>query len=142
MSEHAATISAKAVIIAAEPQLFVGDIGAAIDFFVSKLGFTVGFTYGEPPFYAQIGRDGARVNLRCVAQPVIDGNLRDREELLAASLTVATTAGIKALFLEFQAAGVTFFQPLKREHWGALDFIVSDPDGNLLLFAGPANDVE
>ncbi|HEY4985896.1 MAG TPA: VOC family protein, partial [Bradyrhizobium sp.] len=43
-----------------------------------------------------------------------------------------------ALFLEFQAAGAEFFQPLKREPWGARDFIVRDPDGNLLLFAGLA----
>ena len=26
----------------------------------------------------------------------------------------------------------------RREPWGARDFIVMDPDGNLLLFAGPA----
>jgi hypothetical protein len=29
-------------------------------------------------------------------------------------------------------------RPLKREPWGAHTFIVRDPDGNLLLFAGPA----
>jgi uncharacterized glyoxalase superfamily protein PhnB len=69
---------------------------------------------------------------------VIDQALRDREQLLSASLTVATAEEIEALFLEFQAAGVTFFQTLKREPWGARDFIVRDPDGNLLLFAGPA----
>ena len=40
--------------------------------------------------------------------------------------------------LEFQAAGVPFFQTLRREPWGAKTFIVKDPDGNLLLFAGPA----
>jgi hypothetical protein len=33
---------------------------------------------------------------------------------------------------------VTFFQTLKREPWGARNFILKDPDGNLLLFAGPA----
>ncbi len=49
-----------------------------------------------------------------------------------------THAEIKALFLEFQAAGVTFFQTLRKEPWGANTFIVKDPDGNLLLFAGPA----
>jgi len=141
MSGNAQTIAATAVIIAAEPQLFVVDIGTAIDFFVGKLGFAVAFTYGEPPFYAQVRRDGARINLRCVARPVIDAGLRDREELLAASLTVATAQDIKTLFLEFQAAGVTFFQTLKRQPWGARDFIVKDPDGNLLLFAGPAEDV-
>jgi catechol 2,3-dioxygenase-like lactoylglutathione lyase family enzyme len=128
----------KPVITAAEPQLFVADIGASCDFFTAKLGFAVAFTYGEPPFYAQVMRDGARLNLRCVASPVIDPALRAREQLLSASLTVATAAEIKRLFLEFQAAGVTFFQTLTQQSWGARDFIVSDLDGNLLLFAGPA----
>jgi uncharacterized glyoxalase superfamily protein PhnB len=83
-------------------------------------------------------RDGARINLRCVDRPVIDPDLRDREQLLSAALTVATADEIKQLFLEFQAAGVTFLQTLKREPWGAKNFIIKDPDGNLLLFAGPA----
>ena len=142
MSGHAQTVSAKAVITAAEPQLFVADIGTTIDFFVNQLGFAVAFIYGEPPFYAQVQRDGARINLRCVDRPVVDADWRDREELLAASLTVATVGDIKTLFLEFQAVGVTFFQTLKRQPWGARNFIVKDPDGNLLLFAGPAEDSE
>jgi uncharacterized glyoxalase superfamily protein PhnB len=138
MSDHADTISSKAVISGAEPQLFVGDIRASCHFFSGMLGFAVVFSYGEPPFYAQVKRDSARLNLRCVERPVIDAALRDREQLLSASLTVATAEEIKALFLEFQNAGVTFFQSLKREAWGARDFIVKDPDGNMLLFAGPA----
>jgi uncharacterized glyoxalase superfamily protein PhnB len=138
MSDHAATISTRAVITAAEPQLFVADIKSSCDFFASKLGFAVGFTYGEPPYYAQVRRDGARINLRCVEKPVIDPDLRDREQLLSAALTVATTGEITQLFLEFQATGAEFFQTIKREPWGARNFIVSDVDGNLLLFAGPA----
>jgi uncharacterized glyoxalase superfamily protein PhnB len=138
MPDHADTISTKAVIAAAEPQLFVADIKSSCDFFNGKLGFKIAFTYGEPPFYAQVMRDGVRLNLRCVEQPVIDAELRNREELLSASLTVATAEEIEALFLEFQASGATFFQTLKRQPWGARDFIVNDPDGNLLLFAGPA----
>src|SRR5882757_8800010 len=138
MSDHAETISAKAIIAGAEPQLFVADIKASCDFFTKKLGFAIAFTYGEPPFYAQVKRDGARINLRCVDRPVIDPELRDREQLLSAALTVDTAEEIKALFLEFEAAGVAFFQTLRREPWGAKNFIIKDPDGNLLLFAGPA----
>ena len=138
MPDNADTISTKAVIAAAEPQLFVADIKSSCDFFDGKLGFKIAFTYGEPPFYAQVMRDGVRVNLRCVEQPVIDAELRNREELLSASLTVATAEEMEALFLDFQASGATFFQTLKRQPWGARDFIVNDPDGNLLLFAGPA----
>ena len=138
MSGQAETISTRAVIAGAEPQLFVADINASCEFFTSKLGFAIVFTYGEPTFYVQVRRDGARINLRCVEQPVINAGLRDREQLLSASLTVATSEEIEQLFLEFEAAGVTFFQSLNSEPWSARDFIVKDPDGNLLLFAGPA----
>jgi uncharacterized glyoxalase superfamily protein PhnB len=138
MSNHADRISTKAVITAAEPQLFVAELKSSCDFFIAKLGFTLVFSYGEPAFYAQVKRDGARLNLRHVDRAMIDANSRNRDELLSASLTVATTAEIKQLFLEFQAAGVTFAQMLKRQPWGARNFIVKDPDGNLLLFAGPA----
>jgi catechol 2,3-dioxygenase-like lactoylglutathione lyase family enzyme len=127
----------KPTILSAEPQLFVSDIKSSCAFFAEKLGFAVVFTYGEPPFYAQVTRGGASLTLRHVDAPVIDPVLRDREELLSGSLTVATRADIEALFREYQASGVTFFQELKDEPWGAKDFIVRDIDGNLLLFAGP-----
>lgn len=131
-------IKAATTISAAEPQLFVADIAASCRFFTETLGFAIAFTYGSAPFYAQVVRDGARLNLRHVDQPVIDPIIRDREELLSASMTVETATAIKQLFLEFQTAGVTFHQALQRQPWGADNFIIKDPDGNLLLFAGPA----
>jgi catechol 2,3-dioxygenase-like lactoylglutathione lyase family enzyme len=129
----------KATIVGAEPQLLVTDIKRSCEFFSEKLGFTLVFSYGRPPYYAQVGRDAARLNLRCVERPVIESTVRDREGLLSASMTVATADEIKLLFLEFQSAGVVFHQTLKKQPWGARNFVVKDPDGNLLLFAGPAN---
>ena len=128
----------RATIVAAEPQLFVADVRRSCEFFCTKLGFSLVFSYGSPAYYAQVARDGAHLNLRWVAGPVIQATVRDREELLSATLTVATAAEIKLLFLEFQSAEVTFHQKLKRQPWGARTFVVKDPDGNLLLFAGPA----
>lgn len=129
---------AKTAIMRTAAQLFVADIRASCDFFGETLGFEVVFVYGEPPFYAQVRRDGGVLNLRHVDRPVVDPELRDREALLAADLAVATHDDIEALFLEYRAAGVAFFQTLGTEPWGATTFIVQDPDGNLLLFAGPA----
>jgi uncharacterized glyoxalase superfamily protein PhnB len=129
----------KATIVCAEPQLLVADIKRSCEFFREKLGFTLVFSYGKPPYYAQVGRDAAHLNLRCVEQTVIESTVRNREELLSASMTVATADEIKLLFLEFQSAGVAFHQTLKMQPWGARNFVVKDPDGNLLLFAGPAN---
>jgi catechol 2,3-dioxygenase-like lactoylglutathione lyase family enzyme len=126
----------KATIVCAEPQLFVTDIKRACEFFQKKLGFTLVFSYGKPPYYAQVGRDAARLNLRCVERPAIESTVRDREELLSVSMTVASADEIKMLFLEFQSAGVAFLQTLKKQPWGAKNFIVKDPDGNLLLLPG------
>jgi uncharacterized glyoxalase superfamily protein PhnB len=129
----------KVTIVNAEPQLLVADIKRSCDFFCKKLGFSLVFSYGDPPYYAQVGRDSARLNLRCVGGLALEQTLRDREDLLSASMTVATADEIKLLFLEFQSAGVAFHQTLKKQPWGAKNFVVKDPDGNFLLFAGPAN---
>jgi uncharacterized glyoxalase superfamily protein PhnB len=139
MKAKKSTTSPKATIVSAEPQLLVTDITRSWEFFREKLGFKLVFSYGKPPYYAQVARDAARLNLRCVAQSLIEPAVRDREELLSASMTVATAEEIKLLFLEFQSAGVVFQQTLKKQPWGAKNFIVKDPDGNLLLFAGPAD---
>jgi catechol 2,3-dioxygenase-like lactoylglutathione lyase family enzyme len=123
----------KPALLAAEPQLFVADIVASVEFYTGKLGFAVSFLYGEPAFYGQVFRDGARLNLRCLSTPAIDPQRRDNEHLLSASITLDDA---KPLFLEFQTAGVEFHQALKTEPWGARTFIVRDPDGNLILFSG------
>ena len=124
--------SAMPTLVAAEPQLYVRDIVASCEFYSRMLGFSVAFTYGEPPFYGQVFRDGARLNLRQVDEPVIAAR-RDADQLLAASITLEDA---KPLFLEYQKAGIDFAQPLRTEPWGARTFVVRDPDGNLILFAG------
>jgi uncharacterized glyoxalase superfamily protein PhnB len=139
MPDHVEQTTTKAVIVTVEPQLFVADIKASLEFFTQKLGFSIAFTYGEPPFYAQVRRDAAQLNLKHIDSPVINPELRDREQLLSASATVGTSDAIKQLFLEFQSANVTFVQTLKQQPWGARNFVIKDPDGNLLLFAGPAD---
>lgn len=121
-------------LVTAEPQLFVRDVAVAAEFYVRKLGFTLAFSYGDPPSYAQVSRDGARLNLRHVDVPVIDPRRRHAEQLLAASVALDDA---EPLFREYDAAAVEFVQPLRSEPWGARTFIVRDPDGNLVLFAGP-----
>lgn len=134
MKESPASTAGSSVIVASEPQVFVSDLEAANAFYVDKLGFKVVLSYGEPPFYAQIARDGGRLNLRRVSGPVFDSGFRSREaDALSATLTLDDA---KPLFLEFQKAGVAFHQTLKTEPWGARTFIVQDPDGNLIAFAG------
>jgi uncharacterized glyoxalase superfamily protein PhnB len=48
--------------------------------------------------------------------------------------------GVEALYKELRIRGVDLAQPLKEQPWGATDFLVRDPDGNLLCFAGAVED--
>ena len=117
-----------------EPSLFVSDIGQSLAFFTEKLGFKIGLTYGEPAFFAQVVRDGAPLNLRQVKGPVMDRT--EGADLLSASISVSNA---RQLFQEFQDRDVPFHQTLRREPWhgqGQGNFIVADPDGNLLMFGG------
>jgi predicted lactoylglutathione lyase len=131
--------NAQPVLNSVAAHLFVRDINASCEFFVSRLGFAVDFVYGDPPFYGQVSRDNVKLALRHVDEPVFAGDIREREDLVLASITVASAEEIKQLFLTYQSADVPFHQTLKKEPWGARTFIVEDLDGNLILFAGPAD---
>jgi uncharacterized glyoxalase superfamily protein PhnB len=138
MNDEPRQAAPRPVLTGIEAQLFVANIQRSCDFYTNKLGFAVEFIYGDPPFYGQVRRDHARLNLRVVGEAVFAGDVREREHLLSASITVASADEVRQLFLSYQAAEVRFSQTLKKEPWGARTFVVTDPDGNLILFAGPA----
>jgi uncharacterized glyoxalase superfamily protein PhnB len=138
MTDESRQATPRPILNSIEAQLFVANIKSSCDFYTNKLGFAVEFIYGDPPFYGQVRRDNARLNLRVVGEAVFVEGIREREHLLSASITVASGDEVRQLFLSYQAAEVRFSQTLKKEPWGARAFVVIDPDGNLILFAGPA----
>jgi uncharacterized glyoxalase superfamily protein PhnB len=140
MTDGSGQLLSRPVFSSIAAQLFVADIARSCEFYVQRLGFAVDFVYGEPPFYGQVSRDHARLALRVVPEAVFAGDVRAREHLLSASITVGTASEIQQLFDSCQAAGAPFHQRLKTEPWGARTFIVVDPDDNLILFAGPRAD--
>jgi catechol 2,3-dioxygenase-like lactoylglutathione lyase family enzyme len=118
----------------ATPIVFVQDIERSCAHFADVLGFRTLFKYGQPPFFAMISRDGASLGLRCVDEAVIDRALVAKEDLVAAMIAVSSLRMLKQLFSDFTQAGAEFHQSLKKQPWGGHDFIVKDPDGNLLEF--------
>ena len=125
------------------PFIFVRDVRAALAFYGERLGFETEFAYGEPPFYAQVMRDGVRLALKHADEPLFEAlkpfrTIKD-EEILSVSIALDRA---KPLYLEYEAAGVRFHQPLRRESWGAWSFMVEDPDGNILAFGGYGEHVE
>ena len=127
------TTTSKAIprLACAYPQLHVLDVDRAAKFYVDRLGFTLIYLYGTPAFYGLVERDGAGFNFRHVDAPTMDAALRDRESLISANIPVY---GIDALFDELTARDVPMAQALTVQPWGGKDFIVRDPDGNLICF--------
>jgi len=115
-------------------QVFVIDFARSLAFYRDTLGFEVVYTYGEPPFYGEVARDGAAFNLRRVHETPFVAGRRDTEQLLSVAIR---TTDAKALFLRYQDAGVDFQERLQTKPWGADEFVVRDPDGNLILFGAP-----
>ncbi|MBY0335269.1 MAG: hypothetical protein K2X11_01565 [Acetobacteraceae bacterium] len=101
--------------LSAEPQLFVADLAASLRF-SARLGFAEAFGWGDPAFSAQVARDGAR----------------ERDALAA----VISLDDPWPLVAEFAAAGLAFRQAPRDEARGARTFLLEDPDGDLILFAG------
>jgi len=115
------------------PVVFVSDVRKAAGFYRDQLGFAIDFLHGEPPFYASVSRDEACIHLRFVHQPVVIASFRAEEQLLSAFVAAGN---VKALFAEYESRAVPFVHRLKKEPWGQSAFIVRDPDGNWLCFAG------
>ena len=117
----------------ATPVLFVADVQAASAFYRDRLGFTIDFLHGHPPFYGSVSRDGATLHLKFVHEPVYARGAVEKEGLIMAFIGVEN---VKRLYAEFETAGVEFAQRLTKQAWGGTDFIVRDPDGNRISFVG------
>lgn len=119
------------VLLGAVPILFVRDVTASAEFFQTKLGFTLDFLHGQPPFYGSVSRDHLCIHLRHVGEPNFAALAQRETALILASVEVRN---IKALYEEFVAGDVAFAQRLTRHPWGGIDFHVRDPDGNVISF--------
>ena len=142
MSNDATHAPKKSTITGIEAQLFVADIAASCAFYKEKLGFTVNFIYGEPPFYAQVAREAPASTCATSTNPSSRAASAKKNRSSPPRSRSRSAAAVRSLFAAYEAAGVTFAQPLKKEDWGATTFITEDPDGNLLLFAAPSTNTK
>jgi len=125
---------APARLLHSEPQLFASDIERSLFYYTDKLGFEIAFKHGDPLHYVQVVRDGARLNLRHAERTPFDPEFRNLEDdALSATIVVDQP---ERLFAELSRRGADLHQALRNESWGAQTFIVRDPDGNLVCFAG------
>jgi catechol 2,3-dioxygenase-like lactoylglutathione lyase family enzyme len=118
------------------PGLAVADIGEAVAFYTQKLGFTLGFTWGEPPTFAGVNLGGKQMFLQkgtpdpkgCFVYFLVDD--------------------ADALHEFHRANGVEIAEPPGDRDYGIRDYSVRDLHGHYLTFGhnifsvGPAIGIE
>jgi catechol 2,3-dioxygenase-like lactoylglutathione lyase family enzyme len=107
------------------PGFGVRDMGGAIDFYTTKLGFQVAFKNGA--VFAIVSRDGIALSLGL-----------DRSGSGAGKGSCyLKVEGVDAFHEEFIGKGVEMTHPLKTEAYHIREFMITDPDGNTLNFGEP-----
>jgi catechol 2,3-dioxygenase-like lactoylglutathione lyase family enzyme len=104
--------------------LAVSDVPAAVEFYIHKLGFQRGFTWGEPPTFAG-------VNLGHVQMFLSKGTPTPSAETGAAYFVVGDA---DALYEFHRANGVGIAQEIDDKPYGIRDYAVRDLYGYHLVF--------
>jgi catechol 2,3-dioxygenase-like lactoylglutathione lyase family enzyme len=105
--------------------LTVGDIKEAVDFYTQKLGFTLGFFWGDPP-------DMAGVNLGNVSVHLFKGQRNAEPERGARVYFVIEN--VDELYEFHRSNGVDTLAPPANQVYELRDYLVKDPYGNILGF--------
>lgn len=109
-------------VVSIHPTLPVQNLQQAIDFYTQKLGFTFGFTWGDPPSFAGI-------------------NLGDKEIFFSLNDNTITGSNVSFMIDDADALynyqlenGVVIHEPIDDRNYGIRDYSVRDPFGNTLVF--------
>ena len=108
--------------------LHVKDMPTALAFYRDKLGFTVTFTWEEPPRYVCLCLDDAAIHLNSYVPPA------------GPSHVCIFCEGIDALYAQLTARGVPIVEPIGDRAYGMRDFAITDPDGHRLEFGQGISD--
>jgi uncharacterized glyoxalase superfamily protein PhnB len=105
------------------PILCVSDVTDAVAYYTTRLGFSHGFLWGDPPTFGSVTRDGLDVMFCLNGQG---------QQGMWFSIWVDD---VDALYLEFADSGADVRQPPIDLPWGVREMNVADPDGHRIRFS-------
>lgn len=109
------------------PVLPCRDVTAAVEFYVTKLGFTARFKDAAQPKYAGVRRDGVELHLQW-------HEATEWERVERPSLRFYVD-DVDALYDEFRGRDIIHDAVTLRDTpWSTREFAFCDPDGNELTF--------
>ena len=106
-------------VLNVRPNVEVADMDRAVSFSERSLGLRVRSRAAEFGLALLGTEGGAEIALQQVSEP-------------AARSCYVNVAGVDELHRRCTAAGVAIDAPLTTQPWGMRDFVVRDPDGNMI----------
>ena len=119
-------------IVQVIPQLRTTNLGAAIEFYTAKLGFSLELQYED--FYAGVRSGHQMVNLKLIDAPDPSIAFVDREEHFHLYLE---TDDIVAVADELKRKGVPLVREVHETAWRTRECVIRDPDRHTLYFGQP-----
>lgn len=109
------------------PIFSVTDLAESIAFYCDVMGFSLAWSWGDPPDIAAVCRDGVELTLtpRAGAKPA------------GGSHVYLGVSDIDACHAALVAAGVAMLVPIADRPYGMRDFRIADPSGNELSLGEP-----
>ena len=114
------------------PVIATADVRASVDWYVRVLGFREHFSFGDPPVYAGIQRDG--VLLYATHDPEMVSALKASGSHPDIFLWVE---GVDEAFVEHRARGAKIVEAVGDRAWDARQYVLEDPNGYWLKIAEP-----
>lgn len=126
-----------AKLLNGRPMLAVVDLARTMDFYCEKLGFRRRETFGDPPVWCDLERDG--VSLMFNAPPAGDVRRDVPRSSRNYSIFYFRASDVAALREEFARRGVAV-SDLRVTVYGMKEFEVRDPDDIWLWFGQPTDE--
>jgi GNAT superfamily N-acetyltransferase len=126
----AETAEATAGLITLEPILAVRDVATTTAYYRDVLGFEDVWLWGEPPTHGGANRDGLQIQFSLNA--ALAESAEGRELWIR-------VRNIQAFYALHQERGAQIVSPLEPKPWGVSEYVVRDPNGYGLRFAGSSD---
>lgn len=113
------------------PKFLVRSVAESTRHYRDVLGFRVSNSFGDPPVFGIVERDGCGIHLK-------QGAARPRRTTEEAWDAYFEVTGLDALHAELCSRAARIVRQSQRLPYGMREFDVADPDGYVLCFAEDA----
>jgi len=117
-------------LLAISPEFYVQDVVETAKHYRDKLGFTIDFLYGDPPFHASVSRDGIAIIFHQSSANANQATAEQSQEIKA----YICVSDVAALCEEFKSGGANIIYGPEPQSHGMREMNIKDCNGCIICF--------